>query len=532
MRPAIAPRPLTGLAALLGLTYTEPGAVTGITHDSRSVRDGDLYVAIPGSTTHGAAFAEQAVNAGATAILTDAEGAATARSGTVPVPVLVVADPRRVLGTVAAWVYGEPSAKMQLLGVTGTSGKTTMTYFLERGLAAAGHHTGLVGTVETRIGDDVMPSSHTTPEATDLQAIFARMQESDVSAAAVEVSSHALAFGRADGTVYDVAIFTNLSPEHLDFHHDLEDYFAAKALLFTPQRCRSGVVNADDAYGQRLVEQARPDGVPITTFSPGGSPAADWRAEGVRHGADGSVFRVVGPGGIEADASVQLAGPHNVANGLGAIVALVEAGIPLGTAVLGVSSLASVPGRLERVDAGQQFVALVDYAHKPGAVEAVLQGLRPLTRGRLVVVLGCGGDRDKAKRPVMGEAAARLADLTILTSDNPRSEDPLDILTKMVAGALDVPQRDRAHVVVEPDRAAAISLAASRADPEDVVVVAGKGHEQGQEIAGTVHPFDDRAALRASLDALRAVAVEATTEEGLKGTVRGSVEGRLSGGRA
>lgn len=527
MRPAIAPRPLTGLAALLGLSYSAPGTITGVTHDSRRVRPGDLYVALAGSTAHGAEFAQQAVTAGAVAILTDPEGAPAAR-GTGS-PVLVVADPRSSLGTVAAWVYGDPSSKLLLLGVTGTSGKTTMTYFLERGLAAAGHNTGLVGTVETRIGGDAAPSAHTTPEATDLQGIFALMQERSVSAAAVEVSSHALAFGRAEGTIYDVAVFTNLSPEHLDFHRDLEDYFAAKALLFTQAHSRLGVVNADDPYGRRLIEQAE---VPITTFSSTGRSDAQWRAEDVRHGADGSVFRVVGPGGIEADASVQLPGAYNVANGLGAIVALVEAGISLRTAVLGVSSLANVPGRMERVDAGQQFVALVDYSHKPDAVESALGALRPLTQGRLIVVLGCGGDRDRAKRPLMGAAAARLADLAILTNDNPRSEDPLAILTAMASGALEVPQEERAHVVMEPDRAAAISLAVARAAPDDVIVVAGKGHEHGQEIKDMVHPFDDRVVLRQALDAARNAAVEATMEEALKGAMRGAASGGPQGERS
>lgn len=496
MRPAIAPRPLTGLAALLGLSYTDPGTLTGVTHDSRKVRSGDVYVALPGSSVHGAEFAGDAVTAGAVAILTDWEGERLAYG--CGAPILAVDDPRGVLGTVAAWVYGEPATKLLLLGVTGTSGKTTVSYLLERGLAAAGHRTGLVGTVETRIGDHVVASAHTTPEATELQGFFALMHERGVSAAAVEVSSHALAFGRAAGTVYDVAVFTNLSPEHLDFHRDLDDYFQAKARLFTSAYSRQGVVNVDDAWGRRLAEQAE---IPITTFSAAGRAEADWRADDIRQGGDGSVFRITGPGGIEADASVQLPGPYNVANAVAAIVALVEAGIPLRAAVHGVSSLTSVPGRMERVDAGQDFLALVDYSHKPGAVEAVLEALRPVTRGRLILVLGCGGDRDRAKRPLMGSAAARLADLAVLTDDNPRSEDSWAILGEMQEGVLDVPPDSRAHVVIEPDRAAAITLAVSRAGEGDVVVVAGKGHEQGQETGGVVQPFDDRVVLRRALEA-------------------------------
>jgi len=477
-----------------------PGrGVTGITHDSRLVRPGDLYAALPGSKHHGARFCADAAAAGALAVLTDPTGRdAAVASG---LPVFVVGDPRSRLGAVASWIYGNPSARLLLIGVTGTSGKTTTTYLLEAGLRAAGHSTGLVGGVQTRIGDTAVASQLTTPEATDLQAFFAVMAESGVSAAAMEVSSHALALGRVAGTSYDVAIFTNLSQDHLDFHHNIEDYFAAKAALFTPAYARAGVVNIDDARGRQLA--ARPL-IPTTTFSAAGHPAADWRAVEVRGGADGSTFRVIGPGGVEADASVALPGPFNVANALAAIVALVEAGVGLATAVAGVAACPGVPGRLERVDAGQDFTVLVDYSHKPGAVEAVLTALRPVTAGSLAIVLGCGGDRDTAKRPLMGEAAARLADVAILTSDNPRSEDPLAILTEMLAGTLKVPPAQRAHVSVEPDRAAAIGLAIAGAGKGDVVVIAGKGHERGQYAGATVIPFDDREVAAAALGRRRA----------------------------
>jgi UDP-N-acetylmuramoyl-L-alanyl-D-glutamate--2,6-diaminopimelate ligase len=256
------------------------------------------------------------------------------------------------------------------------------------------------------------------------------------------------------------------------------------------------VVNVDDDWGRRLTHIAK---VPVTTFSAEGDPGADWRAADVRLEPYGSTFRVVGPGGVEAEARVPLPGPFNVANALGAVVALVEAGIPLQTAVRGIAALPGVPGRLEPVDEGQEFTALVDYAHKPGAVEAVLGTLRPLTKGRLTIVLGCGGDRDKGKRPVMGEIAARRADVAVLTNDNPRSEDPWAVLSAMVGGVLTVPENERAHVVVEPDRAAAIALAIGRARRGDVVLVAGKGHEQGQYIAGEVLPFDDREVVRQAL---------------------------------
>ncbi|MBP2702350.1 UDP-N-acetylmuramoyl-L-alanyl-D-glutamate--2,6-diaminopimelate ligase [Microbispora sp. RL4-1S] len=500
MRPAAVPaRPLSGLTALLGAASSVPspgarvvrGAVTGVTIDSRQVRRGDLYVAMPGARAHGAEFARDALAAGAAAILTDGQGRDLAAA--TGLPVVVVDDPRAVLGEVAAWVYGRPAAGLTLIGVTGTSGKSTSSFLLEAGLRAAGHRTGLVGGVEIRAGDLCFPAVLTTPEATDLQGLFALMREQGVTAAAMEVSSHALALGRVDGLFYDVSIFTNLSQDHLDFHRDLDDYFAAKRRLFTPEFTRLGVVNADDAHGRELAALAK---IPITTFSAEGAPEADWRAEQVRLGGDGSAFRVVGPGGVEADATVGLPGPFNVANTLGVLVALVEAGVPLQTAVHGVASFAGVPGRMERVPGSADVQVIVDYAHKPGAVESVLRSLRAVLDdspgGRLVVVLGCGGDRDRGKRPLMGEAAARLADIAVFTSDNPRTEDPLAILAAMLDGALEVPPSERAHVVVQPDRAAAIDLAISGATPGDVVIVAGKGHEQGQYVGDEVIPFDDR----------------------------------------
>jgi UDP-N-acetylmuramoyl-L-alanyl-D-glutamate--2,6-diaminopimelate ligase len=421
-------------------------------------------------------------------------------------PVFVVGDPRSRLGEVAAWIYGYPSRALLLIGVTGTSGKTTSTYLLESGLRTAGHLTGLIGGVETRIGETIEASQLTTPEATDLQAILAVMAERRVSAAAMEVSSHALALGRVAGTSYDVALFTNLSQDHLDFHVSLDDYFAAKAQLFTPRYSRSGVVNIDDEHGRLL---AREQLIPITTFSASGRHAADWRAVDVRAGADGSTFRVIGPGGVAADGSVSMPGPFNVANALGAIVALVEAGVSLAAAVAGVAACPGVPGRLDRIEAGQDFTVLVDYSHKPGAVEAVLTALRPVTQGNLTIVLGCGGDRDSAKRPLMGAAAAALADMAILTSDNPRSEDPLAILAEMLAGALTVPAKDRAHVIVEPDRGAAIGLAITGAGKGDVVLIAGKGHERGQYTGAAVVPFDDREVATQAL-ARRRAAEDAT----------------------
>jgi len=504
-------RPLSALSSLLGvrlgavgnpLTPNELGSVSGITLDSRRVRPGDLYVALPGARVHGAAFCDDAVAAGAVAVLTDPDG--RVRAAASGVPVFILADPRARLGEIACWVYGDPSSRLRLIGVTGTSGKTTSSYLIESGLRAAGHLTGLVGGVEIRIGPDRVPSSLTTPEAPDLQALFAVMAERGVTAAAMEVSSHSLSLGRVAGTSFDVAVFTNLSQDHLDFHADLEDYFRAKASLFVPPVI--GVVNIDDKYGRRLASSAPARGVPVTTFSATARQEADWQAADVRSGADGSTFRLIGPGGVEADVSVGLAGVFNVANALGALVALVEAGIGLEDAVAGVAACQGVPGRLERVPAtGLEVTAFVDYSHKPGAVEAVLRSLRPVTQGNLIIVLGCGGDRDRAKRPMMGAAAAALADVAILTSDNPRSEDPLAILAAMLDGVLSVPQEERARVIIEPDRAAAIGQAVSLAASGDVIVVAGKGHETGQYVADMVLPFDDMQVTAAALSRLAQV---------------------------
>jgi UDP-N-acetylmuramoyl-L-alanyl-D-glutamate--2,6-diaminopimelate ligase len=524
IRPAFRQqRPLSALSALLGvrLVTTGPshspndlGFLSGLTLDSRSVEPGDLYVALPGAHVHGAAFCADAVAAGAVAVLTDPDGRSRAvASG---VPVFVLADPRGRLGEIACWVYGNPSSRLRLIGVTGTSGKTTSTYLIEAGLRAAGHRTGLVGGVELRVGEERLASSLTTPEAPDLQALFAVMAERGVTAAAMEVSSHSLALGRVAGTSFDVAVFTNLSQDHLDFHADLEDYFRAKASLFMPPEpsrgglggasprasTAIGVVNIDDKYGRRLAATAP---VPVTTFSAAGNRDADWRAADVRPGADGSTFRLIGPGGIEADSSVGLAGVFNVSNAVGALVALVEAGIRLEDAVAGVAACPGVPGRLERVPAPAPALgvtAFVDYSHKPGAVEAVLRSLRPVTQGNLIIVLGCGGDRDRAKRPMMGAAAASLADVAILTSDNPRSEDPLEILAAMLGGVLTVPREERGRVIIEPDRAAAIAQAVALASPGDVIVVAGKGHETGQYVAGSVLPFDDRKVTAEALERL------------------------------
>ncbi len=505
VRPsAVAPKPVADLlerlhrdgiggARIEGATAT---GITGITHDSRLVMPGDLYVARAGAHTHGIAHVAQAVAAGAVAVLTDPASAAAA-AGTGVASTLVVDDPRVAMGPAAAWAYDDPAEAMTLVGVTGTNGKTTTSYLVDAGLRAAGRRTGLIGTIETRVAGEALPSARTTPEATELHALLAVMRERGVDAVAMEVSSHALALGRVDGVVFDVAAFTNLSQDHLDFHHDMAAYFAAKSLLFSEARSRRAIVTVDDEWGERIAATC---GTPVTTT--GARETADWR----RHDES--------PAGATTPGSLQLTGPDhrtvtvgcgllgrvNLSNAALAYLVLVDIGVDPDVAGNGVASLRVVPGRLERIDVGQPYVALVDYAHTPRAVSAVLADARALTAagGRVLVVLGCGGDRDRDKRALMGEAAASSADIAVFTNDNPRSEDPAEILASMQTR---VPAGAPIHV--EPDRRRAIELAVGLARQGDVLVVAGKGHEQGQETAGVVVPFDDRVVLGEAIAASR-----------------------------
>lgn len=463
--------------------------VTGVTHASGSVEPGDLYVALAGARTHGAKYAADAVAAGAAAILTDPGGTALAEA--TGVPVLVVDQPRAVMGEAAAWVHDDPTRDLTLIGVTGTNGKTTTAYLLDAGLRAAGHVTGLLGTVETRVAGVAVPSVRTTPESTDLHAAFAAMRERGVTSVAMEVSSHALAYGRVDGARFTAGMFTNLTQDHLDFHRDMEDYFAAKTLLFDG-RCAHEIVNVDDAWGRRLVRAGT-----VTVSAEGDAPAR-WRATEVATDPSGiSTFRVNGPDGVDLPARVSLPGAFNVDNALLAIAALVTVGVDVEAAIEGVAT-PDVPGRMERVRAGQPFLAVVDYAHTPDAVRRALDALRPLTRGRLIVVLGCGGDRDRAKRPLMGAAAARGADIVVITDDNPRSEDPAVIRAAMAEGV--VAARRDVRWTEAGDRRRAIAEAVALAGPGDTVLIAGKGHEQGQEVGGVVYPFDDRQVLRDAIE--------------------------------
>jgi UDP-N-acetylmuramoyl-L-alanyl-D-glutamate--2,6-diaminopimelate ligase len=461
--------------------------VIGATLDSRRVSPGDLYAALPGTHGHGAAYWPQAREAGAVAVVTDATGAAMVGGG---VATLVVPEVRPVLGRVSALVYGEPATRLRMLGVTGTQGKTTTTRLLESGLAGAGVKAAVIGTVGTRILGEDVSSVLTTPEAPDLHRLLRRMVDAGVEACAMEVSSHALVMGRVGGVAFDVGVFLNLGRDHLDFHRDMDDYFEAKASLLTPDHARRGLVCVDDTWGERLAGRAT---VPVDTFSATGRPA-DWRATEIALSPSGATFRVQGPG-VDAVAGCPIPGGFNVANALAAIAAAATAGYDATEVARAIADGPGVPGRLERIDEGQDFVVVVDYAHKPDALAAGLATLRPLTRERLIVVLGAGGDRDPGKRPEMGRLAAEGADLLVVTDDNPRSEDPAAIRASILAGTTD----GRAEVVEIGDRRAAIAEAVRRAGAGDVVLIAGKGHESGQEVAGVMHPFDDRVVAREEL---------------------------------
>jgi UDP-N-acetylmuramoyl-L-alanyl-D-glutamate--2,6-diaminopimelate ligase len=497
---------LADLADLVGAPVDGPAGsalqISGVSLASAQVRPGDLYAALPGARTHGATYVGDAAARGAVAVLTDPTGreASTATG----LPVCVVADPRAVLGALADRVYGEPSRQLTVIGITGTNGKTTTAYLVEAGMAAAGLGTGLIGTVQTRIrgrADDgtptvtALPSVRTTPEAPALHALLAEMAASGASAVVMEVSSHALVQGRVGGVRFAAAGFTNLGRDHLDFHGDLDEYFRAKALLFDGRAARE-LVTVDDDAGRRLAA-LRGDAGTVSISGP-----ADWTASDVTTAPDGgSAFTLSGPGGRTWPARVRLPGRFNVANAVLAVALLDAAGVPVDTALAGIAETV-VPGRMEPVDAGQPFVAVVDYAHTPDAVTTALTALRGATTGRLITVLGCGGDRDPGKRPAMGAAAAEGSDVLVVTDDNPRSEDPAAIRAAMLAGVQDVPEDRRAEVLEVAGRRDALTVAVGLARPGDTLLVAGKGHETGQEVAGTVHPFDDREVLAEVLAAL------------------------------
>jgi UDP-N-acetylmuramoyl-L-alanyl-D-glutamate--2,6-diaminopimelate ligase len=460
----------------------DPGVeISALAYDSRKVGPGTLFFCVPGEKVDGHDFGPAAAEAGAAALVVE-------RHLDLEVTQVVVADARAAMAPLAARFAGDPTERLRTVGVTGTNGKTTTAFLLHEVLEAAGIQCGLLGTVKQVVGGAEEEAVRTTPEAIDLQAMFARMLEGGDRACAMEVSSHALALHRADAIHFELALFTNLTQDHLDFHTDMEDYFRAKRMLFAMGPGTS-VVNVDDSYGARLAGEFE-----CVTFSAEGAEA-DYPARDVRFDAAGAEFTVGLPEGGEILLRTRLPGSFNVANALGAFAAAVSIGVPAEAAASGLARAARVPGRFEPVDEGQDFAVLVDYAHTPDSMENVLRAARRLTEGRLISVFGAGGDRDSDKRPKMGRAGAELSDLAVVTSDNPRSEDPAKIVGEVAAGA-----SAGAEVEIEVDRRAAIALALERAEPGDTVVIAGKGHEQGQEFeGGRKIPFDDREVAREEL---------------------------------
>jgi UDP-N-acetylmuramoyl-L-alanyl-D-glutamate--2,6-diaminopimelate ligase len=451
---------------------TGDAAVTELHADTRAVTPGSVFVAVRGSTADGHELAGAAVDAGAVAVVVEHPVA-------VAVPQLVVEDTRRLLGPLAAEVHGHPAERMTMLGVTGTNGKTTVTHLLAAIIDAAGRQAGVIGTIGARIGGEALPIGFTTPEAPELQRLLRRMVDAGVEVVAMEVSSHALHLGRVEAITYDVAAFTNLSQDHLDLHGDMERYFAAKASLFTPWRSREAVVAVDDPWGRRLLAETA---IPTTTV--GFAEDASLGVADIELTGAGGRMTLRGLASFEV--SLPLAGAFNAVNTLLAVGVALRIGIAPGDIRRGLAAAGPVPGRFERVEAGQDFTVVVDFAHTPDAISTVVDAARGLTSGRVIAVGGAGGDRDRAKRPMMGRALA-TADLAVVTSDNPRSEDPGTIIDEMTA---DLPAA--APVTVEPDRRRAIAVALAAARPGDVVLVLGKGHETGQEAGGVVTPFDDR----------------------------------------
>ncbi len=486
------------LAEQVGAVFAERGTVqdiriTGVTLRGQDAQVGDLFAALPGASSHGGRYASDAVARGAVAVLTDAAGAELVDRG-VDVPVLIHPDPRSVLGELAATVYGHPSERLRVIGVTGTSGKTTTTYLVEAGLRSAERVAGLIGTVGIRIDGRDQPSALTTPEAPELQALLAAMLEQGVDTVVMEVSSHALTLGRVDGVKFSVGGFTNLSRDHLDFHPTMDDYFDAKARLFDPQsptHASVSVVCIDDDAGRAMAALAHH---PVSVSVSGRD--ADWRAENIATVDRGAQeFFAVDPAGVHHGVRIGLPGRYNVANCLVAAALLDAVGVSPEQATPGLRT-ATVPGRLEPIDRGQGFLALVDYAHKPGALRAVLETLREQGTGRLAVVFGAGGNRDPGKREPMGSVAAELADLVVVTDDNPRDEEPAAIRAAIMAGAAG----GAAQVVEIGDRREAIDYAVAWAAPGDSVLIAGKGHEAGQTSRGQTRPFDDRDELALALE--------------------------------
>ena len=483
-------KPLSAVLSVVGAQcaeITESVNVTGISQSSNEISTGDLFIALPGEKFHGAQFAADAVERGAVAVLTDLTGAAMVTG----VPVLVVENPRRAAGVISAWFYEEPMRDLYSVGVTGTNGKTTVTTLLHQIMQAAGRESGLIGTVESRIGSEVLLSKRTTPESAELQGLIATMRERHMRNLVMEVSSHAITLERIRGSHFAVVGFTNLSQDHLDFHKSMEEYFLAKAKLFTFEYADLAVINIDDVYGARLAAMTE---LPVMSLSRTNTKAT-WHFASITRDYVGAAIAIRGSGGILIEGKTILQGGFNYDNLLMAVAIATESGIdPIDIAAI-LPQLTGAVGRLEAVRLGQNFTALVDYAHSPDAVARVLETAHEITTGSVIAVLGCGGDRDASKRSLMGLALRDGADIAIYTSDNPRSEKPEDILVQMV---LDIDVQEPNQVIT--DRKAAIRAAVNHAVAGDVVIVLGKGHEKGQEISGVIYPFDDRIELARAIE--------------------------------
>ena len=461
--------------------------VMGISQSSDAICEGDLFIALSGEKFHGAKFASNAKSKGAVAVLTDAAGASMISD----LPVLITPNPRRAAGIISAWFYSEPMRDLYSVGVTGTNGKTTVTTLLHQIMSFAGRETGLLGTVETRIGSEVLASKRTTPESSELAALSAVMRERHMRNLVMEVSSHAITLDRIRGSHFAVVGFTNLSQDHLDFHKTMEEYFLAKSKLFSFEYADLAVINIDDAYGERLSKSTELSVVTLSRFN----QKADWHFTTIASDYVGASLAIRGSGGILIEAKTHLHGSFNYDNLLMSVAIAVESGIdPIDIAAI-IPQLTGAAGRLEAVRLGQNYIALVDYAHSPDAVIRVLETAHEIAEGNVIAVLGCGGDRDRTKRALMGKALYEGADVAIFTSDNPRSENPDDILMQMV---LDLDIRHPHEVI--PDRSAAIKAAVNAAQDGDVVIVLGKGHEKGQEIAGVIKDFDDRKELAKAIE--------------------------------
>lgn len=452
--------------------------IMGVSQTSRDIVAGDIFVALPGENFHGADFALDAISKGAVAVLSDAVGAEKITG----VPVLITPNPRRSAGVLSAWFYAEPMRDLYSIGITGTNGKTTVTTLLHQIMQAAGRDSGLIGTVETRIGSEALLSKRTTPESSELQALCALMRERHMRNIIMEVSSHAISLERIRGSHFNVVGFTNLSQDHLDFHKSMESYFEVKSELFTFEFADLAVINIDDQYGAKLADLTQ---LPVTTLSRSNSKAT-WHYTSITPDYVGASVSIRGSDGILIEGKTSLFGGFNYDNLLMAVAIAVESGVdPIEVAAI-IPKLAGAKGRLEAVRLGQNFTALVDYAHSPDAVARVLETAHEISDGNVIAVLGCGGDRDTSKRSLMGMALRFGADIAIFTSDNPRSEDPEIILKQMIENVeISAPNQ------VISDRALAIKTAVNHAKSGDVVIILGKGHEKGQDINGVIYSFDD-----------------------------------------